>query len=77
MRDVERGGGIVDGAADQRLHRGAAAAGIDELDVEPVVLEQAAGARDLVRHAAQELAAIGELDALALRRGVARPHRRE
>ena len=63
-RHVERGGGVVDRAADQRLHGGAAAAGIDQLDVEPVVLEQAAGARDLVGHAAKELAAIGELDAL-------------
>ena len=38
-RDVERGRGIVDRAADQRLHGGAAAAGIDQLDVEAVVLE--------------------------------------
>jgi hypothetical protein len=67
--DVERGRRIVDRIADQRLHRGAAAARIDQFDVEPVLLEVAGGARDLVRHATQQLAAIGELDAAALRLG--------
>src|SRR5262249_35012529 len=37
--NVERGGGVIDRAADQRLHGGVAAAGIDELHVEPVGLE--------------------------------------
>ena len=65
--DVERRRGVIDGVADQRLHRRAAAAGVDQLDIEAVLLEVAGRARDLVRHAAQELAAIGELDAPALR----------
>ena len=69
MRDVERGRGIVDGAADQRLHRGVAAAGIDQLDVEAVVLEVAVRARDLVGHDAEKLAAEGELELLQ-RRGL-------
>ena len=47
-RHVERGRRIVDGAADQRLHRRVAAAGVDELDVEPFGLEEAAGAGELV-----------------------------
>jgi hypothetical protein len=50
--DVERGGGVIDRAADQRLHGGVAAAGIDELHVEPMGLEVSAGAGDLVGHAA-------------------------
>src|SRR5262249_18973819 len=67
---VERGRGIIDSAADERLHRRVAAAGVDELDFEAVPPEQTARARDLVGHAAEELAAIGELDALGLcRRG--------
>src|SRR6267143_3872160 len=67
--DVERSGCVIDRAADQRLHRRLATAGIDELHVETVVLEQAGRACDLIRHAAQELAAIGELDPRALRVG--------
>ena len=42
---------------------------VHELHVEAMVLEQASRARDLVGHAAQELAAIAELDRLALRFG--------
>ena len=67
--DIESSGGVVDGACDQRLHGGVAAAGIDQLHVEPVRLEVAGRARDLVGHAAQKLAAIGKLDLLALRLG--------
>jgi hypothetical protein len=46
------------------------------LHVEPVSLEVAAGARDLIRHPAQQLAAIGKLDLLALRRGETGSRRR-
>ena len=77
MRNVQRGGGIIDRAADQRLHRGIAAAGVDELHIEPMILEVAGRARDFVRHAAQKLAAIGELDLLALRFGAGGSRRRD
>src|SRR5262249_23023222 len=75
-RNVEGGRTIIDGAADERLHRRVAAAGIDELHIEPVVLEMAGRARDLVGHAAQELTAIGEVDLLALSCARRSPQRR-
>ena len=50
--DVQSGGCIVDRAADQRLHRRIAAAGIDELHVEAAVLEVPVGAGDFIRHPA-------------------------
>ena len=77
MRDVQRGGGIIDRAADQRLHGGVAAAGVDQLHIEPMILEVAGRARDFVRHSAQKLAAIGELDLLALRFGAGGSGRRD
>jgi hypothetical protein len=57
QRHVERCAGILDGAADQRLHGLIAAAGIDELDVQAFCREVTAGAGDLVGHDAEELAA--------------------
>src|SRR3546814_13514522 len=48
QRDVGRGAGIIDGAADQRLHRRVAAARVDQFDVEALIGEMAAGARHLV-----------------------------
>jgi len=71
-RHVEGRSGIVDRAADQRLHGGVAAAGIDELDVKPLVLKVTVGARDLIRHSAQELAAISEFYLPGLRLRTAR-----
>ena len=62
QRDVERRAGIVDGAAHQRLHRRVPAAGVDELDGQPLRGEVPAHPRDLVGHDAQELAAEGEPD---------------
>ena len=50
--NVERGGAVIDGPAEERLHGRVAAAGIDKLHVEAVVLEMAGRARDLVGHAA-------------------------
>ena len=65
-RDIERGSGIIDGTADQRLHRGIAAAGIDEFDIEAVIFEMAPGAGDLIGNDAQQLAAESKPDLLAL-----------
>src|SRR5262249_2334818 len=65
-------GGVVDGAADQRLHRGIAAAGVNELDVKSVILEITISAGYFVWHSAQELAAIGEPNLPRLRRCMAR-----
>jgi hypothetical protein len=48
--DVEGGRRVIDGAADQRLHGGVAAARVDELDIEPLLGEMAVGARHLVGH---------------------------
>src|SRR5262245_41314219 len=75
--NVERGGSVVDRTADQRLHRGVAAAGIDELHVQSMVLEVAGRACNFVRHPAQKLAAIGELDLFALRFGAGGLRRRD
>ena len=50
--DVQSGGRIVDRTADQRLHRRIAAAGVDELHVEAMVLEIPVGARDFIGHPA-------------------------
>src|SRR5260221_2016464 len=38
--NVQRGGGVVEGAAYQRLHRGVAAPGIDELYIKARILER-------------------------------------
>jgi hypothetical protein len=65
-RHVEGGRGIVDRAADQCLHGRLAPPRIDDLHVEAVALEQAGRPRDLVRHTAQKLTAIGELYPLPL-----------
>src|SRR5690606_24234412 len=48
----------------QRLHRGVAAARIDEFDVEPVIAPMAMRTRDLIGHDAENLAAEGELEFL-------------
>src|SRR5262249_18988174 len=53
-------------AADQRLDRGIAAAAVDELHIETMIFEDPGRTRDLVRHPAQDLAAVGKLDLLAL-----------
>src|SRR6266404_4769178 len=74
--NIQRGGSVVDGAADQRLHRGVAAAGIDELHIKPMILEVTCRSRDLVRNAAQKLTAIGQLDLLALSFGLGGSRRR-
>src|SRR6266478_54460 len=74
--NIQRGGSVVDGAADQRLHRGVAAAGIDELHIKPMILEVTCRSRDLVRNAAQKLTAIGQLDLLALSLGLGGSRRR-
>src|SRR5436309_2870412 len=74
--DIQRGGSVVDGAADQRLHRGVAAAGIDELHIKPLIFEVTGRSRDLVRNAAQKLTAIGQLDLLALSLGLGGSRRR-
>src|SRR4051794_21090704 len=42
---------------------------MDDLHIKTVILEMAGRARDFVRHSAQKLAAVGELDLLALRFG--------
>jgi len=76
QRDVERGSGVIDRAADERLHRSIAAAGVNKLHVEPVLGKVPGGARNLVRHAAQQLATIGKLDLLPLRLGGGGPCRR-
>ena len=76
-RDVQRGGCIFDRASDQRLHGGIAAAGVDQLHLEPMSLEIAGRARDFVRHPAQKLAAVGEPDLLALRFGAGGSGRRD
>src|SRR5262249_6281802 len=65
--NVQRGGGVVIHAADQCLHGSDAAAAMNQLHVKPMIFEVAGRARDFIRHPAQELAAIGELDLLALR----------
>ncbi|MDB5408355.1 MAG: hypothetical protein JWL84_3267 [Rhodospirillales bacterium] len=67
QRDAERGRAVLDGAADQRLHRRVAAARIDQLGVEPMLGEMPVGAGDLVGDDAEELAAEGDLDLPALR----------
>jgi hypothetical protein len=67
QRHIQSRRGVIDRATDQRLHRGIAAAGINELHVEAVVLEMTVGARDFVRHPTQELAAVSERDLPALR----------
>src|SRR6266404_6603125 len=74
--NVQRGGSVVDGAADQRLHSGVAAAGIDELHIKPMILEVTGRSRDLVGNAAQKLAAIGQLDLFALGLGLGGSRRR-
>src|SRR6266446_3128145 len=74
--NVQSGGSVVDGAADQRLHRGVAAAGIDELHIKPMIFEVTGRSRDLVGNAAQKLAAIGQLDLLALSLGLGGSSRR-
>src|SRR6266705_3694973 len=61
---IERRGGIVERAADQRLRRGGAAPHIDQLDVEALVAEISADAGDLEGRGAQQIAAEGELDRL-------------
>jgi len=43
--DVQGGRGVVDGTADESLHGGIAAAEMDELDIEAVLLEESSGAR--------------------------------
>src|SRR6266516_5273734 len=60
----------------ERLHRGIAAAGVNKLHVEPVLGKVPGGARNLVRHAAQQLATIGKLDLLPLCLGGGGPCRR-
>src|SRR6266403_3375157 len=74
--NVQRGGRVVDGAADQRLHSGVAAAGIDELHIKPMILEVTGRSRHLVGNAAQKLAAIGQLDLFALGLGLGGSRRR-
>src|SRR3954463_7629919 len=74
--NVQRGGGVIHRPADQRLHRGVTAAGVDDLHIKPMILEVPSRARDFVRHSAKKLAAVGELDLLALRFGARRPRRR-
>lgn len=68
QRHVEGGGGVVDGAAHQRLHGGAAAAEVDELDVQPLLGEVAVVAGHLVGHHAEELAAEAQGDLAPLLR---------
>src|SRR5262249_39760082 len=70
-------GSIVDRTPDQRLHGGDAAAAMHELHVKPMLLEVAGRARDFVRHPAQKLAAIGELDLFALRSRTSASRRRD
>jgi len=60
--DVQGRSRVVDRTADQRLHRGIAAASINELHVEAAILEITVAARDLIWHSAQKLAAVSELD---------------
>ena len=62
QRDVERRAGVIDGAAHQRLHCRVPAAGVDELDGQPLLGKAPARPRHLVGHDAQELAAEGQPD---------------
>src|SRR5436305_1451986 len=57
-------------------HRSSVAAGVSKLHVEPVLGKVPGGARNLVRHAAQQLTTIGKLDLLPLRLGGGGPCRR-
>ena len=65
QRDIERGRGVIDRAADQRLHRRRAAAHVDELDLEPFLLEMPVMHREDIRDDAEKLRAEGELHRLA------------
>ncbi len=56
QRDIERGRGVIDRAADQRLHRRRAAAHVDELDIEPFLLEMPVMRRDDVGDDTEKLA---------------------
>ena len=50
--NVERGGSVIHRPAEQRLHRGVASAGMDDLHIKTMILEVAGRARDFVGHAA-------------------------
>jgi hypothetical protein len=63
QHDVEGGARVLDRAADQRLHRRVAAAGVDKLDVEAFSGEVTLGARHFIGDDAQELTAEGKTDA--------------